>query len=101
MPPWMPKWTGSGKFSMWAVRCGPSCFSMRSRLVWWSFVLAVSLLVCSAPARAQTDQRMLIANWLSPETWGMTHDDFTGVTGLRIKRVQALQEAGQLDDQLR
>ena len=33
--------------------------------------------------------------------WGMTYEDFTGPRGLRIKRVQALQEAGRLDDELR
>jgi nucleoside-diphosphate-sugar epimerase len=33
--------------------------------------------------------------------WGMTYEDFTGSRGLRIKRVQALQEAGRLDAELR
>ena len=33
--------------------------------------------------------------------WDMTYEDFTGPRGLRIKRVQALQEAGQLDGELR
>jgi nucleoside-diphosphate-sugar epimerase len=33
--------------------------------------------------------------------WGMTYEDFTGERGLRIKRVQALQEAGRLDGELR
>jgi nucleoside-diphosphate-sugar epimerase len=33
--------------------------------------------------------------------WGMTHDDFTGPLGLRIKRVRELQDAGRLDDELR
>jgi nucleoside-diphosphate-sugar epimerase len=33
-------------------------------------------------------------------TWGMTFEDFTGPLGLRIKRVQELQKAGQLDDAL-
>ena len=35
------------------------------------------------------------------EEWGMTHDDFTGPRGLRIKRVRELQDAGRLDDELR
>ena len=33
--------------------------------------------------------------------WGMTYEDFTGPTGLRIKHVQQLQDAGRLDDALR
>ena len=33
--------------------------------------------------------------------WGMTFDDFTGVRGLRIKRVRELQDAGRLDEALR
>jgi nucleoside-diphosphate-sugar epimerase len=32
---------------------------------------------------------------------GLTHEQFTGPSYLRIKRVQELQEAGRLDDQLR
>ena len=32
---------------------------------------------------------------------GLTYDQFTGPSYLRIKRVQELQEAGQLDDELR
>ena len=32
---------------------------------------------------------------------GLTYDQFTGPSYLRIKRVQELQEAGRLDDQLR
>ena len=31
----------------------------------------------------------------------MTFEDFSGPRGLRIKRVQALQEAGRLDGALR
>jgi hypothetical protein len=31
----------------------------------------------------------------------MTFEDFTGPRGLRIKRVQDLQEAGRLDGELR
>src|SRR3954451_10776982 len=33
--------------------------------------------------------------------WGMTYEDFTGSRGLRIKRVQGLQEDGRLDNALR
>jgi nucleoside-diphosphate-sugar epimerase len=33
--------------------------------------------------------------------WGMSHDDFTGPRGLRIKRVRELQDAGALDGDLR
>jgi nucleoside-diphosphate-sugar epimerase len=33
--------------------------------------------------------------------WGMTFEDFTGPRGLRIKHVQQLQDAGELDDALR
>jgi nucleoside-diphosphate-sugar epimerase len=33
--------------------------------------------------------------------WGMTFEDFTGPRGLRLKHVQNLQDAGQLDDALR
>jgi nucleoside-diphosphate-sugar epimerase len=33
--------------------------------------------------------------------WGMTYNDFTGVNGLRIKRVRELQDAGRLDGELR
>ena len=33
--------------------------------------------------------------------WGMTFEDFTGPRGLRIKRVQELQDAGRLDGELR
>jgi nucleoside-diphosphate-sugar epimerase len=33
--------------------------------------------------------------------WGMTFEDFNGERGLRIKRVQGLQDAGRLDDELR
>ncbi|MCA1569563.1 MAG: NAD(P)-dependent oxidoreductase [Chloroflexi bacterium] len=33
--------------------------------------------------------------------WGMTLEDFHGPRGLRIKRVQLLQAAGRLDDELR
>jgi nucleoside-diphosphate-sugar epimerase len=33
--------------------------------------------------------------------WGMTFEDFTGPTGLRLKRVRELQDAGHLDGDLR
>jgi hypothetical protein len=33
--------------------------------------------------------------------YGLTYDQFTGPSYLRIKRVQQLQDAGRLDDQLR
>ena len=38
---WTFKCNGSWKFSMWAVRCGPSCFSIRIRLV-WATVMTIS-----------------------------------------------------------
>src|SRR6266516_2329090 len=48
--------------------------------------LALFLVLLPALARAQTDPRMVLDSWPTPQTWGVTHDDLLYQTQAHMKR---------------